>query len=227
MIHIKTLRIMHQQRQLLDISFSIHRSLALVGESGSGKSLTLKALLNLLPSSLYCEKEVQSDVALIAGKSMAFVPQSPFTALSPLTKIRYHFNGDPLPYLEMVGLNKSHLNRYASELSGGQLQRIVLAIALSQRPTLLLLDEPTTALDPQTRRDIIALLQQLQHTLGFSMLFVSHDLLSAEQLCDDALVIKEGGMIESAPMQTLLSSPKANYTKMLLEANFANRAFRT
>jgi len=229
MIDIKRVFIELEGRSLVDISFRIERSLALVGESGSGKSLTLKALLGMLPRSMKLHLDMDADFVLTRGESVAFVPQNPFTALSPLTKIKKQFFVDSLrvaALFEQLGLELSLLERYAPELSGGQLQRIVLAMALSKKPKLLLLDEPTTALDPQSRMSIIELLKSLQKSEGFAMLFVTHDIISAKNLCEDISVLKEGKIVESGKILDVLSRPKERYTKTLIEANFTNRAFR-
>ena len=127
---------------------------------------------------------------------------------------------------EQVGLELELLDRFAPELSGGQLQRVVIAMALSNKPKLLLLDEPTTALDPQTRVVILNLLKKLQKEFGFKMLFVTHDMNSAIFLCEDICVIKGGKIIESGVMQSVLDNPLSEYTKTLINANFANRKFR-
>ena len=231
MIHVKRLRIEHAGRALVDIAFEIDAALALVGQSGSGKSLTLKALLGMLPPSMACELAVDTPFALRRGETVAFVPQNPFTALSPLTRIGAHFDGAEAKaaerLLQQVGLEPPLLRRYPPELSGGQLQRVVIAIALSHAPKLLLLDEPTTALDPQTRGVIIGLLKTLQSEMGFRMLFVTHDIVSARALCGEVCVIKEGAVVEQGRMDTVLASPKAAYTRTLIEASFAERKFRT
>jgi len=230
MIHVKRLRIEHADSTLVDIAFDIESALALVGQSGSGKSLTLKALLGMLPPTMRCELEVDAPFVLARGETVAFVPQNPFTALSPLTKVGTHFENagkkEVSALLEQVGLEPSLLHRYPPELSGGQLQRVVIAIALSHSPKLLLLDEPTTALDPQTRVVIIGLLKNLQMQMGFRMLFVTHDIVSARALCDEVCVIREGGVIEQGKMEGVMASPKAEYTRTLIEASFANRGFR-
>ncbi len=224
---VKKLTIDLDQTRLVDITFEIKRSLALIGQSGSGKSLTLKALLGMLPSSM--KMNLESDFVLTTGKRVAFIPQNPFTALSPLTKIAKQFFVDSNrveKLFEEVGLKKELLERFPPELSGGQLQRVVIAMALSNRPKLLLLDEPTTALDPQTRIVIIDLLKKLQKKENFLMLFVSHDIASAQKLCEDICVLKEGRVIESGKMKEIIINPQMDYTRALIEANFANREFR-
>jgi peptide/nickel transport system ATP-binding protein len=226
---ISKLRITLDEETLVDINFEISSSLALVGQSGSGKSLTLKALLNMLPSSMKLELEHDEEFELKAGENISFVPQNPFTALSPLTKIKKQFF-TPIESVnkifKKVGLESEFLERFPPELSGGQLQRVVIAIALESKPKLLLLDEPTTALDPETRIMILDLLKGLQKEFGFKILFVTHDMNSASRLCENISVLKNGKIVESGNMKAVLRAPHAEYTKTLIEANFANREFR-
>jgi len=229
MIRVKKLKISLEDKELLDISFTIESSLALIGQSGSGKSLTLKALLDMLPSTMHKSLEYESDFKLIVGQSIGFVPQNPFTALSPLTKIKKQFFTDEVRVKELfdeVGLSYDLLERFAPELSGGQLQRVVIAMALEKHPKLLLLDEPTTALDPETKVVILNLLKELQKKENFLMLFVTHDILSAKEVCEDVSVIKNGRLIESGKMIDVITEPQEKYTKTLIDANFANRNFR-
>ncbi len=229
MMKISKIQITLEEQILVDIGFEISTSLALVGQSGSGKSLTLKALLGMLPSSMKCTLEYDAKFELQAGKTVSFVPQNPFTALSPLTKIKKQFFASKQRVAELfkqVDLDEELLERFAPELSGGQLQRVVIAMALESSPKLLLLDEPTTALDPKTRVIILDLLKDLQKKFGFKILFVTHDMYSAEALCEDICVIKNGRVVESAKMQEVMRNPQQSYTKTLIEANFANREFR-
>ncbi len=226
---VKKLRVSLNEKALVDIGFTINHSLALVGQSGSGKSLTLKALLGMLPSQMTLELEFEADFVLERGRTIAFVPQNPFTALSPLTTIKDQFFVDEAKMhalCESVDLDPALLERFPPELSGGQLQRVIIAIALSGDPKLLMLDEPTTALDPATRVVIIELLKKLQARQGFKILFVSHDMHSASALCDEICVIKEGTVQESGTMASVVKHPASPYTKTLIEASFANRKFR-
>ncbi|QFR43991.1 ATP-binding cassette domain-containing protein [Sulfurimonas xiamenensis] len=228
-MNISKLQITINKKKLVDIAFNITSSLALVGQSGSGKSLTIKALLGMLPESMEVKLEYENSFKLTAGETLAFVPQNPFTALSPLTKIKRQFF-IPLPKIQklfaQVGLDIELLERFPPELSGGQLQRVVIAMALSSEPELILLDEPTTALDPKTRTVILNLLKALQNEFGFKMLFVTHDMNSAKIVCEDICIIKEGRVVESGKMEDILQNPVAEYTKILMDANFANREFR-
>ncbi len=228
-MNVSKLKIIYNNEALVDIAFDISSSLALIGQSGSGKSLTIKALLGMLPKEMQLKLENTFDFELIAGKTVSFVPQNPFTALSPLTKIKKQFFSDKKRVQELfdeVGLSYDLLERFAPELSGGQLQRVVIAIALESKPKLLLLDEPTTALDPDTKKIIIKLLQKLQKKEQFKMLFVTHDIVTAKALCEDVAIIKNGKIIESGKMSEVMQNPQRAYTKTLIEANFANRKFR-
>ena len=229
MFECKRLRIFSDECTIVDISFRIRSSLALVGQSGSGKSLTLKALLDLLPKNLYRELEVAWEYPLKRGETLSLVPQNPFTSLSPLTKIKNQFFA-PLDaaarLLELVGLDSEYLERYPPQLSGGQQQRVVIAMALAKNPKLLLLDEPTTALDPKLKESVLELLRSLQKRLGFLILFVTHDIPSAEALCEEIAILKDGRIIESGSIQEVLSHPKERYTQMLIQSNFAAREFR-
>jgi peptide/nickel transport system ATP-binding protein len=219
-----------ENKILLDLSFEFEDSLALVGESGSGKSLALKTIMGLLPGIFECEAKIEAPFELIRGKSVAFVPQNAFTTLSPMSKIGKQFWGidkySATQMIEAVGLTAEIFDRFPSELSGGQLQRVVLAIALSCKPQLLLLDEPTTALDEDNKAIVLSLIKNLQRELGFSMIFVTHEIGLAQDFCESVLVIKNGQKVEQAQTIQLMKNPKSEYAKTLLEANFKNRAFR-
>lgn len=228
-IHIDRLKITHNENVLVDISFEIQRSLALVGQSGSGKSLTLKALLGLLDPMLEVFIEKRSSFAWTLGKSVALVPQNPFTALSPLTRIKdqmFLAKERSIELFALLGLDESLLERYPPELSGGQLQRVVVAIALGSEPKLLLLDEPTTALDPSSKEAMIVLLKTLQEKMGFSMLFVTHDMGIASEVCEDICVLYNGRVIEKGDIRDVTRAPKEGYTQALIDAEFKTRGFR-
>lgn len=228
-IAIDQLKITHNALVLVDLSFEIRRSLALVGQSGSGKSLTLKALLGLLDPGLNVFLEKRSDFEWQLGKSVALVPQNPFTALSPLTRIKdqmFLTSERSKELFALLGLDESLLERFPPELSGGQLQRVVVAIALGSDPKLLLLDEPTTALDPSSKEAMITLLKTLQEKMGFKMLFVTHDMGVASALCEEICVIYEGRVIEQGEIDTVVRNPKEKYTQALIDAEFKTRGFR-
>ncbi len=224
MIKIDKLKITYKDFTLVDISFEIKDSLALIGESGSGKSLTLKALLGLLPKDLKLDLKAQN-----LKKPISIVVQNPFTALSPLTKIKDHFEVEfkrQCELLKLVNLDESLLKRYPSELSGGQLQRVVIALALSSNPKLLLLDEPTTALDSQIKESILKMIKDLQKKFSFKILYVTHDIDSSKLICEDIAILKDGKIVEYGKTLDVLSSPKEKYTKTLIQSTFKNREFR-
>jgi peptide/nickel transport system ATP-binding protein len=228
-IAIDRLKITLNDVVLVDLSFEIRRSLALVGQSGSGKSLSLKALLGLSDTALNILLEKRCDFEWKLGKSVALVPQNPFTALSPLTRIKdqmFLSKERSSELFSLLGLDTALLDRFPPELSGGQLQRVVVAIALGSNPKLLLLDEPTTALDPASKEVMITLLKTLQDKMGFKMLFVTHDMGVASALCEDICVIREGRMIEQGVIEEVTRSPKESYTQALIDAEFKTRGFR-
>lgn len=223
------LKIYDDKKTLVDISFKFEDSFALVGQSGSGKSLTLKALLGMLPSNLDLRFKYNWEYKLQKGKSVVLVPQNPFTSLSPMTRIKENFfigDEETETLLKMVGLETWVKERFPSELSGGQLQRVIIAIALSHKPKMLLLDEPTTALDSELKEQILKLIKSLQKSTGFNIFFVTHDIGSAPLLCENIAVINKGKIVESGKIDDILSNPKQEYTKRLIEANFKNREFR-
>ena len=228
MLKINKLKISSPNKQLVDISFDIKDSSALIGESGSGKSLTLKALLNLLPSSLQVEKDIYSTFEL-NYHTIGFIPQNPFTSLSMMTKIKDQFfcsNEKKEEVLKLVDLDISLLNKFPSQLSGGQIQRIVIAIALSRNIKLLLLDEPTTALDEENKTNIINLINDLKSRLNILILFVTHDIESIKDICNEIIILKDGQVIEKGFTIDVLSTPKEDYTKKLINSTFKNKQFR-
>ncbi|MEA3498689.1 MAG: ATP-binding cassette domain-containing protein [Campylobacterota bacterium] len=212
----------------IDNPIIIDSTLALVGMSGSGKSLTLKTILNMLPADLKSNFIYKNNFELNAN-SIGFIPQNPFTSLSPMTKIIKQFfcpdeQIDKL--LKLVDLDLDFKYKFPSQLSGGQLQRVVIAIALSNNPKILLLDEPTTALDNKTKNTILNLLKTLQKEFNFIMIFVSHDIESIKNICKDIAILKDGMIYEYGKIDDILNKPETQYTKQLLESSFNNREFR-
>lgn len=230
MIAFEKITVESNGKRLVDISFEVESSLAIVGESGSGKSLTLKAIMDVLPKELKKDVSVSCDTELIRGKSIAFVPQNPFTALSPMSKIKKQFWGVDKKrageLLTQTGLNEEVMDRFPSELSGGQLQRVIIALSLAQNPKLLLMDEPTTALDADTKGEIVSLVKGLREKIGFYLIFVTHELGLARELCDYIMVIKEGKKVEFGIAEAIFSNPQSDYTKRLMDADFKDREFR-
>ena len=228
-INIKKLQIKSNKKKLLDLSFDISDSTALIGESGSGKSLTLKALLNLLPSSLEIEKDISSNFE-INYNSIGFIPQNPFTSLSNMTKIKNQFfcsDEKKEEVLKLVNLDKDILKKFPSQLSGGQIQRIVIAIALSRDIKILLLDEPTTALDEENKNNVITLIDEIKEKLNILILFVTHDINSIRNICKNIIILKNGEIIEEGTTNDILFSPKDDYTKRLINSTFKDKTFRT
>ena len=212
----------------IDTKLDIQSSFALVGQSGSGKSLTLKTILDMIPSNLSFDFDFESDFTL-NKQTIGFIPQNPFTSLSPMTKIYKQFfcDNEKIDYLfSLVNLDKELQYKFPIELSGGQLQRVVIAIALSNNPKLLLLDEPTTALDSDTKSNILTTFKELQQKLNFLILFVSHDINSVKEICEDIAVLENGTICEIGTIDEILNNPQTEYTKKLLQSNFENRGFR-
>ena len=118
------------------------------------------------------------------------------------------------------------MNKFPSQLSGGQIQRIVIAIALSRNIKLLLLDEPTTALDEENKTNIINLINDLKNRLNILILFVTHDIESIKDICNEIIILKDGQIIEKGFTRDILSSPKEDYTKKLINSTFKNKNFR-
>lgn len=229
MIEIKKLKISSNSKNLVDITFTINNSLALIGESGSGKSLTLKAILNLLPNSLFFEKDIKSDFELNFD-TIGFIPQNPFTSLSSMTKIKNQIfcsHEKKEETFSLLNLSLDILEKYPSQISGGQIQRVVIAIAISRNIKLLLLDEPTTALDFENKMNIINITKDLQKNLNIKILFVTHDIESIRDICEDTAIIKNGKIIEFGKTIDVLTNPEDTYTKKLLDSSFRNKKFRT
>jgi peptide/nickel transport system ATP-binding protein len=227
-LKINKLKISTKTKVLVDISFNIGSSTALVGQSGSGKSITLKTFLDMLPNSLEKEFSYSGDFKL-TKQNIGYVPQNPFTSLSPLTKISKQFfcsKERQLELLDMVDVPIDSLDKFPMQLSGGQLQRIVIAIALNTNPKLLLLDEPTTALDSESKTNILKILQKVKKKLNLKILFVTHDIMSVSDICDDIIILKDGQICEQGDISDILRNPKHNYTKQLLESSFKNREFQ-
>ncbi len=228
-VDIKKLKISSKEETLLDIFFTIKNSTALIGQSGSGKSLTLKSILNLIPNNLNLVFNVDSNFKLNSS-NIGFIPQNPFTSLSPMTKISKQFfcNEDKkIELLKLVGLKEFVLDRFPSQLSGGQLQKIIIAIALSNNIKLLLLDEPTTALDKSSKTIILELIKELTKKLNILILFVTHDINSIKDICNELVIIKDGKIVEKGKTKEILNNPKEDYTKELIYSTFENKKFRT
>jgi peptide/nickel transport system ATP-binding protein len=227
------------------ISFTINRgeSVGLVGESGCGKSTTSTMVMRLIDKSDGVIMFDGEDIGAIAAKAFAKLPlrrriqmvfQDPTDSLNPrFTAARAI--ADPIFRLgnlkgrqavrarcealaRQVGLPVELLDRFPHQLSGGQKARVGIARAIALNPELVILDEPTAALDVSVQAVVLNLLQELKDTLGMSYLFVSHDLNVVRLLCDRVIVMRAGRIVEQGPTEEILVSPQAQYTRDLLAA---------
>ncbi|MEU2237241.1 ABC transporter ATP-binding protein [Streptomyces vietnamensis] len=226
----------------VDLHVGPGETVALVGESGSGKTLTSRSALNLLPPGAVVEGAVRvrgEDVltmdadrlrALRSG-TVSMIFQDPRAALNPLRRIgdflvesvtltgsmnRADATARAGELLGAVGLDDSALRKYPGQVSGGMLQRVMIAAALMGDPALLLADEPTTALDVTTQAEVIALLARLRARFGTGLLFVTHDLDLAAAISDRVYVMYAGRIAESGPAEALFARPRHPYTSALL-----------
>ncbi|NJE80212.1 dipeptide/oligopeptide/nickel ABC transporter permease/ATP-binding protein [Olsenella sp. SW781] len=223
-----------------NVSFDVRpgQCMALVGESGCGKSITTKTIMNLLPDSARISGEIiykgkdllkltKEEHRKLLGHELAMVYQDSLSSLNPSMLISAQMKQltsrggtrSAEELLELVGLDpKRTLESYPHELSGGQCQRVIIAMALTRNPSLVICDEPTTALDVTVQKQVIKLLNDLQKQLGFAMIFVSHDLALVAEVASEITVMYAGQVIESAPTKELLTNPIHEYTQGLLGA---------
>jgi oligopeptide transport system ATP-binding protein len=224
------------------VSFSIAPGelLGLVGESGSGKSTVANCVIRLLEPTSGSIRLQGTDITHLTRRElrplrrdMHMVFQDPYSSLDPRMTCG-DIVGEPLAVqriargrnldrrvdelFDQVGLRAELRFRYPHELSGGQRQRVGLARALSVSPTLLVADEPVSALDVSVQASILNLLRDLQAGMGFSCLFITHDLATVEYLCDRVAVMYLGKIVEVASTRELFASPKHPYTQALLSA---------
>ena len=228
------------------VNFTLEKGqmLGIVGESGSGKSVTAKTLMNLLPRSAEVDGNITfegDDVRAVAkerrkhfwGVKMTMVFQDPMTSLNPVKRcgeqitetLRYHLGDDKstakkkaIDLLEQVGVPEppKRVDQYPHELSGGLRQRVVIAMALACEPSLLIADEPTTAVDVTVQKRLLDLLDSLRRDRGMSMILITHDLGVARGRCDDVAVMYGGRLVERAPTETLFADSRHPYTEALL-----------
>ena len=227
-LDITKLLIKNKEKELVNIKFKITKSTAIIGQSGSGKSLSLKSFINQISDELTVEFKYESTFEL-KNQNIGFIPQNPFTSLSPMTKISKQFfcsKEKKEELLKLVGLDNFVLTRFPKQLSGGQLQRIVIALALSNDIKILLLDEPTTALDNNSKNVILNLIESLALKLDILILFVTHDIRSIQNICKDIIILKDGQIVEQGETMEILNNPSQNYTKKLINARFDNKKFR-
>lgn len=230
----------------LSLSLAPGERLGLAGESGSGKSLLAQALFGVLPPAVVQTGGALSAFGVrlerpgpardgIRGTRLAWVPQDPLGALNPMLTLGEHLALLPgihrketqaaaqrrlEPLLDRLRLpsDAPFLARFPHQISGGQRQRLCLAMALSCDPELLVLDEPTTALDPLVQRDFLDLMLDLQRERGLGFLWITHDLAVASRVCARLLVLYGGEAMEAGPTARLLAAPRHPYTARLLQA---------
>ena len=228
-----------------DVAFTIEQgeALGLVGESGSGKSLTLRALMGILPPRT-SQEALRLSYGEAAGHRMAMIFQEPLAAMSPTKRVqdliaegvmatrsvpRRAARARALELMAEVGIPQpaQRARAWPHELSGGLRQRVVIAMALATDPTVLLCDEPTTALDVTVQDQILGLLDQLRQDRGMAILFVSHDLAVVATLCQRIAVMYAGQIIEVGSTHDVLRAPKHPYTAALLQASRSRSGVQT
>jgi oligopeptide/dipeptide ABC transporter ATP-binding protein len=224
----------------VDFQISEGKTLGLVGESGCGKSTVARMIMGLLPPDSGKIRYRGSEIADLTEKQrrpyrkqMQIVFQDPYGSLNPRMTVGQSIEeglrilGLPrgntrkerlAELLQMVGLAPDTADRYPHEFSGGQRQRVGIARALSVEPSLVICDEPISALDVSIQAQIINLLKDLQEQLGLSYLFISHDLNVVGYLCNHVAVMYQGYIMEYAPAETLFAEPRHPYTQTLLAA---------
>jgi ABC-type dipeptide/oligopeptide/nickel transport system ATPase component len=219
----------------------------IIGESGSGKSLTAQSLLQLWPNSphrrsgkiFYKGTDLltlkQDAMQSIRGREIGMISQDPNSALNPTMKIGHQIIEGLIYHtriskkeawqlaqkgLEQVGIGDAaeRMHQYPHELSGGMKQRIMIAMAMLCKPSLLIADEPTTALDVTIQAQVLELFKRLRQYSQTTLLLITHDLGVVARCCDRVLVMYKGQMIESATVDDLFAAPKHPYTQALLQS---------
>ncbi|HZX02749.1 ABC transporter ATP-binding protein [Kribbella sp.] len=231
-----------------NVSFSVGRdeTVGIVGESGSGKSMTALAVLGLLPRGARTSGSVRLDGAELLGRTdrelrsvrgnaISMVFQDPLSSLNPYYTVglqieemyRAHRGGSrraarqvATEALDRVGIPDPgrRVDHYPHQFSGGQRQRVMIAMALCCSPSLLIADEPTTALDVTVQAQILELLDELQTSTGTGMIFITHDLAVISSIAQRVLVMQSGDPVEYGTAEQVFSDPRHEYTRMLLDA---------
>ncbi len=212
--------------------------LAVIGESGSGKTTLARALAGLLPETARCEGEIRwtSEMPPQPGRDLGFVFQDPSSSLNPVLTVgeqvaegaRQHLNlswsqafRHARDLVASVGIPDpdSALNAYPHQFSGGQRQRIAIAAALSARPSILVADEITSALDMVVQAQLVALLDELVRQAAMTLIFVTHDIALASGLADRLVILKDGRLVECGATAQVLERPQSDYTRALIASH--------
>ncbi|MGV6850480.1 MAG: ABC transporter ATP-binding protein [Marinibacterium sp.] len=235
------------------VSFSVDRgeTVALVGESGSGKSVSALSTVSLLGENAVVDGSVTYDgrqligaddqtLMDVRGNDISFIFQEPMTSLNPLHTLRKQL-GEAIALhqgltgsaadkriidlLTKVGIRdpETRLDSYPHQLSGGQRQRAMIAMALANKPDILIADEPTTALDVTIQAQILQLLAELKDSEGMGLLFITHDLGIVRRFADRVCVMKDGEIVEAGPAEEIFANPRHPYTQMLMAAEPAGQ----
>lgn len=243
-----------QNRIVQQVSFDIREGewFSLVGQSGSGKSVTASAIGRLLPPNLKAAGEISfggknvltlppSEMRQLRGKRVSYIFQDYQGSFTPFLTIGRHFEEYQQTHLTLskaermkqmksalvsVGLPEQIYTRYPFQLSGGQLQRVSIAIALLLKPDLLIADEPTTALDSVSSFKVLELLSRMQAETGCAILFITHDLRHVKKYADRIAVMKDGIIIETGDKQEVLNQPKHAYTDLLIRSSPTLRSMK-
>jgi dipeptide transport system ATP-binding protein len=231
----------------IDMSIEPREVLAIVGESGSGKSVSMLAVMGLLPktATVTADRMAFNGVDLlgltgeqrrkIIGRDIAMIFQEPMASLNPCFTVgfqieevlRVHMGMDraqrrarAIELMQQVGIAEpaERLGSYPHQMSGGQCQRVMIAIAIACNPKLLIADEPTTALDVTIQKQILDLLMRLQAEHGMGLIMITHNMGVVAETADRVIVQYKGRKMEEADVLSLFESPKSNYTKALLSA---------
>lgn len=246
-LSIEQVSISSREKKIVDnVSLSIHEGewYALVGQSGSGKSLLSQAIGRMLSPNLQVEGKIlfkeedllslsPKQMRTIRGQKLSYIFQDYQGSFTPFRTIGQHFEEyqkahgvldakirkiKSMDALDSVGLDEALYNRYPFQLSGGQLQRVSIAMALLLSPDLLIADEITTALDSVSGHRILELLAKRQKETGFAILFITHDWRHVRRYATRLAVMKEGEIVESGGKHRILDHPQHEYTKQLIQA---------
>ncbi len=224
-----------------DVSFRLYQgeTLGVVGESGSGKSSVGRCLVRLQETDTGAVLMDGEDMALLSGerlrkarKSIQMIFQDPYASLNPRARVGRIIAEGPIAHgeprgrayeraaelLELVGLGAAAIDRFPHEFSGGQRQRIGIARALALEPKVIVADEAVSALDVSIQAQVLDLLADLKERLDLSLVFITHDLRVAAQICDRIAVMQRGEIVEIGPAHRIFNAPQSAYTKSLIEA---------